>query len=126
MSENNLSIVLAYYDAINQKNPSLAAEKLADNVKIITPLATRAGKVNVVEALKGLCSTVERVTITAKFTSDNQVMLAIDMLFPKPIGNLRAAGLLNVDQGLITRIELFYDGQVIMSKKDQIFSSSGK
>jgi hypothetical protein len=126
MSENNLSIVLAYYEAINQSNPILAAEKLADNVQIISPLATRTGKVDVAEALKGFCSAVERVTVTAKFTSENQVMLAYDMLFPKPIGNLRAAGLLNVDHGLITSIELFYDGQAVMSKKDQIFSSSGK
>lgn len=122
MSDNNLAIVLAYYEAINDNNPSLAAEKLADNVQIISPLATKNGKIDVVKALKGFCSVVEHVTITAKFTSENQVMLAYDMLFPKPIGNLRAAGLLNVDQGLITSIELFYDGQVVMSKRDEIFS----
>ena len=122
MSNNNLSTVLAYYEAINQKKPSLAAEKLADNVQIISPLARKNGKVDVVDALKGFCSAVEGITITAKFASEDQVMLAYDILFPKPIGNLRAAGLLNLDQGLITRIELFYDGQTVMSKKDEIFS----
>jgi hypothetical protein len=123
MSEHNLAIAIAYYDAINQNNPNLAAESLADNVQIISPLATKSGKTDVVEALKGLCSTVEHVTITAKFTSKNQVMLAYDLCFPKPIGNLRAAGLLDIEQDLITRIELFYDGQTIISKKSEIFGS---
>lgn len=121
MSNKNLTIAVAYYEAINQNNPSLAAESLADRVKIISPLATKSGKVNVVEALKGFCSAVEHVSITAKFSSESQVMLAYDMLFPKPIGSLRAAGLLDIEQGLITRIELFYDGQAIINKKNEIF-----
>ena len=106
MAANNLSIVLSYYDAINQSKPSLAAEKLEDNVQIISPLATKKGKVSVVGALKGLCSIVKSVIITDTFTSGNQVMLACDMLFPEPIGKLRAASLLTLDKGLIIRIEM--------------------
>lgn len=121
-NNNNLSIVLAYYQAINNKNPNLAAEKLADGVQIISPLAKKNGKAEVIKALQGFCSAIESLSITAKFTSDKQVMLAYDILFPEPIGNLRAAGLLTLDQGLITRIELFYDGQAVTSKKEAIFS----
>lgn len=36
MSDNKLAIVLADYDAINQKNPRLAAEKLDENVQMIS------------------------------------------------------------------------------------------
>ena len=124
MSDNNLTIAIAYYEAINQNNPSLAAERLADNVKIITPLATKCGKANVVEALKKMCSIVESVTIKTKFSSEDQVMLAIDMLFPKPIDILRVASLLNFERGFIARIEMFYDGQAIISKKNEIFGSN--
>ena len=35
-----------------------------------------------------------------------------------------AAGLLTLDQGLITQIELFYDSRILVSQKDAIFSSS--
>ncbi len=122
MSNNNLSTVLAYYEAINQKQPDLAAEKLAENVSILSPLDEKHGKTEVVNALKGFCSAVESVSIRAEFSKDNQVMLAYDILFPKPIGNLRAAGLITLDQNLITNIELFYDGRIVQTKKDEIFS----
>lgn len=123
MSDNNLSIVLSYYDAINNNNPNLAAKKLSDDVQIISPLATKTGKDDVVEALKNICSIVERVTIRTKFSSEDQVMLALDMHFPKLIGILRVASLLKLEQGLISCIEMFYDSQAIISKKDEIFSS---
>lgn len=122
MSKNNLLIVLAYYEAINQKRPDLAAEKLSDNVKLITPLDEKHGKTEVTGAIKGFCSAMENVFIKAKFASDDQVMLAYNILFPQPIGNLPAAGLLTLDQGLITNIELYYDGSVLISKKNEIFS----
>ena len=63
MSNNNLSTVFAYYEAINQKQPDLAAEKLAENVSIPSPLDEKHGKTEVVNALKGFCSAVESVSI---------------------------------------------------------------
>jgi hypothetical protein len=122
MSDNNLNIVLEYYDAISNNRPDLAEEKYADNVTIITPLATRSGKDDVVAALKGFCSIVDKVVIRAQFFKCDQVMLAYDMLFPEPVGTLPAAGLLTLHDNKITRIELFYDAAIIESKKDDIFS----
>ena len=75
-----------------------------------------------IQALKGFCSTMDSLSITTKLASEDQVMLAYNITFPEPIGNLRAAGLLNLDNNLITRIELFYDGQSVLSAKDKIFS----
>ena len=119
---NNLSIVLAYYEAINQKKPSLAAEKLAEEVKIISPLDEKNGKKDVVNALKGFCAAVERVFVKSKFSNGNQVMLAYDIYFPEPVGKLPAAGLITLEKNLIVNIELFYDGRVVQAKKDEIFS----
>ena len=123
MSNNNsnLANVLTYYDAINKKQPEVAAKKLAENVSIKTPLDERSGKDAVVDALKGFCSVVKEVTITDHLVQDDKVMLTYDILFPEPIGNLRAAGLLVFSKGLITSIELFYDGRIMEQKKDEIF-----
>lgn len=122
MFNDNLSTVLAYYEAINQKQPDLAAAKLADNITLITPLAELHGKVDVINALKGFCSAVEKVFIREKFSKDNQVMLAYDIFFPQPVGKLRAAGLITLEKNLIANIELFYDGRIVQAKKDEIFS----
>lgn len=59
--------------------------------------------------------------IRAQFSADNQVMLAADIYFPEPIGVLRAAMLLQFEDGLIYRNEMFYDGNQIKIKKDEIF-----
>ena len=95
MNEQNLKIVLAYYDAISNKCPQLAAEYLAEEVQLTTPLAAIAGKRTVVPALTGFSNAIEGIEIRAKFTKENQVMLAYNIIFPQPIGSLRAAGLFN-------------------------------
>ena len=122
MTNDNLSIVLSYYKAINENKADAAAKYLAENVQITSPLAVKHGKTDVVNSLKGFCSAIESVTIRAKFSDSKQVMLAYNIKFPEPIGNLRAAGLLTLENNLITSIELFYDGQAVTSKKDAIFS----
>lgn len=122
MPDNNLAIALAYYDAIHHKKPELAAEKLADHVEIISPLATKTGKDSVVPALHNLCSLLESVEVKSKFWNKDQVMLTLKLCFPKPIGNLPAASLLTLDRELISNIEMFYDSLPIISKKDEIFS----
>lgn len=122
MANDNLTTVLAYYEAINQQQIELAAEKLTDNIKLISPLDERSGKENVLPALEGFSKAIEGVSITAKLSEGSQVMLAYDILFPEPVGKLRAAGLLTLKNGLIAEIELFYDGRRVQAKKDEIFS----
>jgi limonene-1,2-epoxide hydrolase len=122
MKNNNLETVLAYYAAINNKDAETAAEKLADNVKIITPLEERQGKEGVVTALKGFCAAINSLTINAKLADGDQVMLTYNIEFPKPIGNLRAAGLLTLENDLINCIELYYDARAVQVKRDEIFS----
>ena len=122
MSTHNLDTALAYYAAIGSGNPQLAAEKLADTIEIITPLAHQKGKNTVVESLKGFSKAVESITINARMASGNEVMLTYDILFPEPTGNLKAAGLLTFDNDLIARIEMFYDTKNLSEQKDKIFS----
>ena len=38
-------------------------------------------------------------------------MLAYDVDFPAPIGNIPSAVLLNLEEGLISKIELFFDAR---------------
>ena len=123
MPNNNLSIVSAYYQAINEKQPDKAAQYLHDHIELISPLDERQGKEAALNALRGFCTSVDTLLIRAQFSKDNQVMLAYDILFPEPIGNLKAAGLLTLNNNLITRIELFYDSQVVIRKKDDSFGS---
>jgi len=82
-----------------------------------------SGKVAIAEAAKNLSLILNDIEIRAKFSYDNQIMLAYDFIFPKPIGKLRAAVLMEFKDQLISKIELFYDGRPFEEKKDEIFSS---
>jgi len=124
MSEKNLEIAVAYYQAINNKDPETAGAYLHPDVKLISPLAILSGKDSVLEALRGFTQRCNKVVIRAQFGSDNQVMLALDVEFPAPIGNLRAAVLMTFKDNLIQVNEMFYDGRQVITEKEAIFSKS--
>ena len=119
----NLEIVRAYYDAINRKQVDVAADQLAEHVEIHSPLGSKYRKADMVEALKGFATLVQQITMTTEYPVDDHIMLAYDMLFPEPIGVLRAARLIKLHQQKIVHIELFYDAQKVLSKKELIYSS---
>ncbi len=80
------------------------------------------GKEAVVEAAKNFAMFFKNLTISEKFSSNDKVMLALEFDCPEPIGIFRGASLLSFNDGLISRIELFYDARLFVSKKEEIFS----
>ncbi len=109
MSEENINIALNYYKAMHNKDAQELDKYLHPQVEFLGPIAKLAGKEAVLEAAKRFMSLLNNVTVRAKFASGNQVMLVYDTAFPDPIGNVSAACLMNFTEGLIARIELFFD-----------------
>lgn len=122
MSKENLAVAESYYAAMNKKDIESMEKLLSPNILFVGPLAELRGKDAVLQAIKGFTSAFERLSIRSKFHSDGEVMLAIDTEFPAPIGNLRTASLLTIQDGRIVKIELFYDSRIVESKKDEVFS----
>lgn len=119
---DNLGVAENYYCEMLAKNFDAMAMHLHQSVKLISPLAEISGKTNVVDAAKNLRKILTHIDIRAKLCSDSQVMLAYDFFFPEPIGKLRSAVLMEFKDGLISRIELFYDGRPFNEIKNGIFS----
>lgn len=122
MSQTNVEIAESYYRAMEEKNMVQLEKYLHPDVTFIGPLAEVKGKEAVFEAAKGFSSFLKKMTVRAKFGSDTQAMLAYDMECPEPIGTFRAATLMTLDNGLITKLELFYDARLFERKKEEIFS----
>jgi len=120
--DRNLDTAINYYHAMLEKNFDVMASYLHRDVLFMGPLANMSGKDAVVSAAKGLSQILSDIKIRAKFASNNQIMLAYDFMFPAPIGELRAAVLMNFTDQLISEIELFYDGRPFEEKKSEIFS----
>jgi len=126
MGHTNLASAVAYYTAMHNKDLAGVGQCLHPNVHFQGPLANLAGKELVLEAAKHFMSAFKSLTIRAKFESENQVMLAYDLDCPEPIGLFRAAALMTFTDGLISRLELFYDARPFEAKQKEIFSSSTK
>ena len=122
MSTYNISIVEAYYNAMEKKDVARMGNYLHSDVQFIGPLDTKTGKEAVLQAAKHFCVLFKTITIRTKCSSGNDVMLAYDFDFPPPIGKFRAAVLINIEDDLIRKIELFYDPRPLIDKKDNIFS----
>ena len=111
MDKNNVAIAEAYYTAMSQKNVAGAERYLHPEVHFIGPIQETMGKTAFLEGVKRLVSSFKTLTIRTKCGSGNQVMLAYDLEFPDPIGNCRTASLLTFQEGLIIKIELFFDAR---------------
>lgn len=122
MSNQNLNTALAYYQAMNDKNLVEVAKYLHPEVTLLSPLAAIAGKDAALQAAKGFCALMKKISIRAQFSAQDQVMLAFDIDFPAPVGILRSAVLMTFKGGLIIRNEMFYDPRPLMSDKEKIFS----
>lgn len=118
----NLKAAIGYYNAMLSTKYDEMGSYLDDNVHFIGPLAEMHGKDAVVSAARNLSQLLGDITIRSQFAHENQVMLAYDFTFPQPIGKLRAAVLMDFADGLIARIELFYDGRPFEAKKNEIFT----
>ncbi|MBP7074342.1 MAG: nuclear transport factor 2 family protein [Rhabdochlamydiaceae bacterium] len=108
---DNIAIAEAYYTAWGEKDVSRMEKFLHPDAQLITPLEKNMvlGKESILEKLKKSATLFNALTIRAKFASGDQTMLVIDLDFPVPAGILRTASLMTFQEGLITRIELFFD-----------------
>lgn len=124
IAQANLEAALSYYDAMLSGNFDTMASYLGDEICLISPLAEINGKEEVLTAAKNFGGMLKEIHIRSKFSDNNQVMLAYDMIVPEPIGKFRAAALMDFENNKITKIELFYDARAFEMKKDDIFSGS--
>jgi hypothetical protein len=118
---NNLTIAENYYKAMLAKDFDKMASYINENIHFIGPLAEMHGKDALVTAAKNFSGILKDIQIRSRFASDNQIMFAYDMIVPEPIGKFRAAVMMDFTDGLISKIELFYDASPFQEKKSEIF-----
>jgi hypothetical protein len=108
----NKRIARNYYTAMAEKNIVELEKYLDDNVIFVAPLTTVLGKELFLERVEEFFAYSATVTIRSVFGSYDQGMVVFSLDYPRPIGVVEAAALLDIQDGLITRIELFYDGRL--------------
>lgn len=124
MSEKNIAMAVAYYQAMGNKDLATITKCLHPNVQLISPLAVVTGKDAVLNSVKNFMAVFNKLTIRAHFGQGDQAMLAYDLDCPAPFGVIRGAVLLTFKDDLIIQYELFYDARPFVSKQDAIFTQS--
>jgi ketosteroid isomerase-like protein len=123
MVTNNVALAKAYYEALNEKNISKAEHYLHPDVSLLSPLGSLQGKQEVVKSLHHFIQIYDTLSIRAAMGDTDQVMLAVDLHCPAPIGLFRTAILLDFKDGKIYSSELFYDGRPLEKKANAIFNA---
>lgn len=111
MSKNNMAIAQTYYTAIAGKDITGVEKCLHPDVTFSAPIAKMNGKIAVLEGTKNFMTMFTSYTVRAVCESNDQVMLAYDILCPSPIGLVPTAALLTFQEQLVIKIELFYDAR---------------
>lgn len=111
MNQNNAAIAKTFYTAMSEKNIEALEKHVHPNIQFTAPLAKLKGKENYLEALESFTTFLTTLTIRAIFGEGDQAVVVYDVDFPAPIGKVASVALMTFQEGLISRIELFYDAR---------------
>jgi len=111
VTEDNVKIAEGYYLAMGRKNVSDVEKYIHPEVEFVAPLAQTKGKEALLEAASKFFSLFDTLTISEKLGADNKAVIIYDLQCPEPIGHMRTAAFFSFKDGLISRIELFYDAR---------------
>ncbi len=109
MENNNVARAHAYYTLVGQKNVEGIAEFLHPDVEFYGPLSTAKGKEAVVKATSGFMTAFKSLEIRAQFGDGDQAMIVYYTDIPGISPEFPGASWLQFRDGLIIRIQLFFD-----------------
>jgi ketosteroid isomerase-like protein len=116
MKQNLAAVAEAYYKAVGAKDIKSLEKYLHPDVQFIAPLAKTKGKDAVLESTKSFTAFLKTLTIRTTLGSDDQAAVVYDVDCPAPIGNIPTVSLMTFREGLISKIELFYDARPFEKK----------
>ncbi len=111
MSKTSIAIAEAYYTTMGKKDIEGLSKYLHQDVQFTAPLDKMTSKEAVLEATKKFTLMFNTLTIRAKFGSQDQAMIVYDLDFPGLASTFSSSALMTFQDGLITKIELFYDAR---------------
>jgi SnoaL-like domain len=118
MMTDTKAIGVAYYTALGEKNIEAVKKYLHPDIQFNDPVEKVMGREAVLKAAQGFTGIFKNLTIRAKFGSEDQAMIVYEIEIPGLAKNLHAASLLNFRDGLISKIELFYDSSGLVGKRE--------
>jgi hypothetical protein len=110
-TDMNLNTAENYYKAMLENDFYRMSGYLHNDILFISPFATINNKDDIIISAKNMRKTLQDISIRSKFSANNQIMFAYDFTFSEPVGILRSAVLMEFNDNLISKIELFFDSK---------------
>jgi len=117
MHKNKMALAEQYYTFIGEKNLEGFKKFLHPDVELCSPLGDSRGKEAVTEATSNFMKTIDSLTIRTKFGTEEQAMIVYDVDIPGIKIDFPGASLLSFHDGLIVRIDLFFDASSFLKMK---------
>lgn len=117
MTNHNVATAVAYYTALGEKNVEGIGQYFHKDIEFIGPLARVKGKEAVVEAAKSFSTLFNTLKIRDKCGSEDHAMIVYEIECPEPFGKIPTAVLLSFQEGLISKLEIFFDARKFEVKK---------
>lgn len=105
-----------YYNALGERDFERVERCFHPEVEFIAPLAQLSGKEAVFEAAKRFTHLFNTLKIRECFGSGEQAVVVYDLECPAPVGNFSTAVLVTCREGLIAKLELFFDARPFEKK----------
>ena len=120
MQKNHAERAEAYYTQVGKRNVEGFKPFLHADVEFYSPLAALKGKEAVVQATSNFMNVIQSLTIRSKFGTKDQAMIVYDVDIPGVDTKFPGASLMRFRDGLIDRIELFFDASRVMEQKKEV------
>ena len=111
MTNNCLTTGEAYLKAWDNKNLEEIAKYLHPEVHFIGPMNEITGKEKLLQSAKRMFGMLKALEVQSKFAFGNQAIFTYDFVCTPPIGGCRTAEIMTFKDGLISKIELFFDAR---------------
>ena len=110
METNSVKCAGEYYELMGKKDVEGVKRYLHDNVEFSGPLSTLKGKEAVAESVAGFMRVFKTLTVKAKFVAEDQAVVIYELDIPGIASDFPSASYLTFQDGLIVKIQLFFDG----------------
>jgi hypothetical protein len=117
MEKSYATLAEEYYTLVGEKNGEEIKKYLHPDVEFKSPMASLKGKEAVINATSHFMNSIKSLKIRAKFDAGDQAMIVYDSVIPGLAEEFPGASLLKFRDGLIVRIQLFFDGSYFLEKR---------
>ena len=108
---NALELGETYLNALNHKDIAKITSLAHSHIHFKMPLTEVFSRDGFIMAVRRMLANLKDLQILSKFSSDNEAMFIYEAHFNEPVGTVKAASLMTVENDKIHEMEVIFDAR---------------